>query len=255
MTQSVVKAMPEAKDKVFVALDVSTAAEALELVLKLGDCTRMFKIGSQLFTAAGPDLVREIVASGAKIFLDLKYHDIPNTVGAAAAAAARLGVFMFNVHAAGGREMMRRAMDEATKAATSIGRERPLVIAVTMLTSADATTLKEIGINREMNDQVASLARLAADSGLDGVVASPLEASLIRKGVERPDFVIVTPGIRPSDTSVNDQKRVMTPAAAIQAGADYLVVGRAITAAKDPLRAAQEVLAEVDNALALTGPK
>jgi orotidine-5'-phosphate decarboxylase len=255
MTQSVVKAMPEAKDKVFVALDVPTAGEARELVRKLSVCTRMFKVGSQLFTAAGPDFVRELVAGGAKVFLDLKYHDIPNTVGAAAAVAARLGVFMFNVHAAGGREMMRRAVDEATEAAKSAGRERPLVIGVTMLTSVDATILEEIGIKREMNEQVASLAQLAANSGLDGVVASPLEASLIRKAVNRPDFVIVTPGIRPAETSTDDQKRVTTPAAAIQAGADYLVVGRAITAAKDPLMAAQKVLAELDSALALIRAK
>ncbi len=244
------KPMTDAKNKMFVALDVPTADEALELVHKLSECTRMFKVGPELFTAAGPAVVREIVSSGAKVFLDLKYHDIPNTVGAAAAAAARLGVFMFNVHAAGGPEMMRRALDEATEAAEAIGHERPLVIAVTMLTSIDAPMLPQLGIGRSMSEQVTSLAILAAETGLDGVVASPLEASLIRQAVNRPQFVIVTPGIRPADTSLDDQKRVMTPAAALKAGADYLVVGRAITAAQDPLLAAQKILAELDTALA-----
>jgi orotidine-5'-phosphate decarboxylase len=242
--------MTDAKNKMFVALDVPTADEALELVHKLSECTRMFKVGPELFTAAGPAVVREIVSSGAKVFLDLKYHDIPNTVGAAAAAAARLGVFMFNVHAAGGPEMMRRALDEATEAAEAIGHERPLVIAVTMLTSIDAPMLPQLGIGRSMSEQVTSLAILAAETGLDGVVASPLEASLIRQAVNRPQFVIVTPGIRPADTSLDDQKRVMTPAAALKAGADYLVVGRAITAAQDPPLAAQKILAELDTALA-----
>ena len=240
----------EAKNRMFVALDVPSADEALELVRKLSGCTRMFKIGSQLFTAAGPALVREIVFSGAKVFLDLKYHDIPNTVGAAAAGAARLGVFMFNVHAAGGMEMMRRALDEAAEAAEAIGHERPLVIAVTMLTSVDAGMLPQIGIGRSMAEQVTSLATLAVEAGLDGVVASPQEATLIRQAVARPQFVIVTPGIRPAETSLDDQKRVLTPAAAIKAGADYLVVGRAITAAKDPLVSTQRILAEIDKALA-----
>lgn len=242
--------MTDAKNKMFVALDVPTADEALELVHKLSDCTPMFKVGPELFTAAGPAVVREIVSSGAKVFLDLKYHDIPNTVGAAAAAAARLGVFMFNVHAAGGTEMMRRALDEATEAAEAIGHERPLVIAVTVLTSIDSPMLPQLGIGRSMSEQVTSLASLAAEAGLDGVVASPLEASLIRQAVDRPQFVIVTPGIRPADTSLDDQKRVMTPAAALKAGSDYIVVGRAITAAEDPLLAAQKILAELDTALA-----
>jgi orotidine-5'-phosphate decarboxylase len=243
--------MTDAKDKLFVALDVPTAEEALELVRRLSGCTRMFKIGSQLFTAAGPALVRDIVSSGAKVFLDLKYHDIPNTVGAAAAGAARLGVFMFNVHAAGGRQMMRQALEQATEAAESIGKERPLVIGVTMLTSIDASMLGEIGVGRSMDEQVTSLARLAAEAGLDGVVASPQEASLVRRVIDRPQFVVVTPGIRPAGSSMDDQKRVMTPSAAIKAGADYLVVGRSITAAKDPLTALQQVLAEIDSASGL----
>jgi orotidine-5'-phosphate decarboxylase len=240
--------MTDSKDKLFIALDVPSAEEALELVRTLRDCTRMFKVGSQLFTAAGPALVRELVSLGLKVFLDLKYHDIPNTVGAAAAGAARLGVFMFNVHAAGGVEMMRRARDQATEAAEAIGHERPLILGVTMLTSIDQATLQQIGVSRSMAEQVRSLAGLAAQAGLDGVVASPQEVSLIRGAVDSPQFLIVTPGIRPADSSMDDQKRVMTPAAAVKAGADYLVVGRAITAAKDPLQAAQQVLSELDSA-------
>jgi orotidine-5'-phosphate decarboxylase len=241
------KAMTDAREKIFIALDVPTAEEALQLAGTLSECTRMFKVGSQLFTAAGPAFVRELVSRGAKVFLDLKYHDIPNTVGAAAAAAARLGVFMFNVHAAGGTEMMSRALHEAGEAAEAIGHERPLVLGVTVLTSIDATTLGQVGVGRSIAEQVTSLARLTAEAGLDGVVASPNEVSLVREAVDRRQFVIVTPGIRPAEASWNDQKRVTTPAAAIKAGADYLVIGRAITAAKDPLLALQKVLAELDS--------
>jgi orotidine-5'-phosphate decarboxylase len=241
--------MMKAKDKMFVALDVDTAAQALDLVRTLSECTDMFKIGMQLFTAEGPDLVRRIVDSGAKVFLDLKFHDIPNTVGAAAAAATRLGVFMFNIHAAGGSPMMRRAVTDASKAAADLGRRPPLIMGVTMLTSADATTLAENAIGRSMGQQVASLAKLAALCGLDGVIASPREVEIIRETVGRPDFQVLTPGIRPHDGANDDQKRVSTPGAAIKAGVDYLVVGRPITAARDPFKAASQILEEIQLAL------
>ncbi len=241
--------MTTAKDKVFVALDVDTAQRALELVESLSECTRMFKVGSQLFTAAGPEIVRQINASGARVFLDLKFHDIPSTVAAAAAAATRLGVFMFNVHAAGGREMMRRAAESASRIAQAMGSERPLILGVTMLTSTDANTMAEIGIARTMEQQVTNLAAITAAAGLDGVVTSPQEAKLIHSAVQRPNFLVVTPGVRPADASMDDQKRVMTPTGAIRAGADYIVVGRPITAAEDPLAAAQKIVEEVERAM------
>jgi len=238
-----------AKDKLFVALDVDTEQRALELVRTLSQWTSMFKVGSQLFTAAGPDIVRKIVDSGAKVFLDLKFHDIPNTVAAAAAEATRLGVFMFNVHAAGGREMMRRALDASSEVAGKTGSKRPLVIGVTMLTSADSQLLADIGINRSMAEQVARLARMSAASGLDGVVASPHEVRLIRASLDSSEFVVVTPGVRPTDVSLGDQKRVMTPAEAIKNGANYLVVGRPITGASDPVKVTRQILTEVETAL------
>jgi orotidine-5'-phosphate decarboxylase len=240
----------KANNRMFVALDVPAASQALELVRALSSCTRMFKIGSQLFTAEGPELVRKIVASGARVFLDLKFHDIPNTVGAAAAEAARLGVFMFNVHAAGGHEMLRRAVERSSETAEAAGHEKPRVLGVTMLTSADASTLTENGITRSMDQQVASLAKLTADCGLDGVVTSPHEVGVIRSAVSREGFLVVTPGIRPADKSADDQKRVMTPTGAIKAGADYIVVGRAITTARDPAEAATRILKEIEGALA-----
>jgi len=241
--------MSEAKDRLFVALDVDTAEQALELVSALSECTQRFKVGSRLFTAAGPAVVRKIVASGADVFLDLKFHDIPNTVAAAAAAATRLGLFMFNLHVSGGREMMSRAVESASQVAAKEGVRPPLVIGVTVLTSTDENTLREIGIAASMEEQVLSLASMSAAAGLDGVVASPREARLIRTAIDRPGFVIVTPGIRPAEASNDDQKRVMTPVEAISAGADYLVVGRPITAAQDPISACRKVITEIKGAL------
>ena len=237
-----------ANNSLIVALDVETAAEARELFRALKDVAGMFKIGSQLFTAAGPGLVREIVAAGGRIFLDLKFHDIPNTVAAAGVEATRLGVSIFNVHALGGGEMMRRTAEAVAETARREGIERPSVIAVTVLTSADSATLAEVGIEREAEEQVGRLARLAAQCGLDGVVASPHEVALIRRGVKSPGFLIVTPGVRPSGSAPDDQKRVMTPAEAVRAGADYLVVGRAILKAPDPARAARQISEEMDKA-------
>jgi|SRR5882724_25704 len=244
------KELMEAKDKLFVALDVEGGDEALRLVTTLSGYTRRFKVGSQLFTAAGPDVVRKIVAAGAQVFLDLKFHDIPTTVAAAAAEATRLGVFMFNLHAAGGREMIVRAVESASEAAMKSGQEPPLVLGVTVLTSTDSRTLQETGIARSVEEQVLGLARLSAEAGLNGVVASPREARLIRASIDQPGFVIVTPGIRPTEASKDDQKRVMTPLEAIRAGADYLVVGRPITAASDPISAVQQIISEIEGSLA-----
>ena len=235
-----------AKEKLIVALDVENAQRARELVSILRDQIGMFKIGSQLFTLAGPDIVREIVKSGARVFLDLKFHDIPNTVAAAGVAATQLGVSIFNVHAAGGSEMMRRTVDAVSQVAAREGIPRPSVIAVTMLTSMDETVLSEIGLHSTCEDQVRTLAQLAEASGMDGVVASPREVSLIRTNVRRTPFLIVTPGVRPAGAVPNDQKRVSTPAQAIKMGADYLVIGRPITAATDPAGAARQIAQDME---------
>lgn len=238
-----------AADKLIIALDVETEERAREIFTSLRGQAGMFKIGSQLFTAAGPRIVREIVAAGARVFLDLKFHDIPNTVAAASREAARLGVALFNVHAAGGSEMMRRAAEATAEVSAREGLARPRVIAVTVLTSSDRATLAEMGIAASEAEHVASLARLAARSGLDGVVASPHEIRLVRETVERDDFLIVAPGVRPAHVANDDQKRVMIPAEAIRAGADYLVVGRAVLNAPDPSRAVAEIVGEMEQAL------
>lgn len=232
-------------NKLIIALDVDSAQKARELFSSLREIAGMFKIGMQLFTAAGPSIVCDIVDAGSRVFLDLKYHDIPNTVAAAGVEAARLGVSIFNVHAAGGREMMRRTADAVTAVSEREGLARPKVIGVTLLTSADAQVLQEIGVTNSPQQQVIALAQLSAESGLDGVVASPLEVSAIRVAVAREGFLIVTPGVRPAGSTAHDQKRLMTPAAAICAGSDYLVVGRPIIDAPDPVLAAREILLEI----------
>jgi orotidine-5'-phosphate decarboxylase len=237
-------------NKLIVALDVETASEALGLVSMLKGVAGMFKIGSQLFTATGPDLVREIVNSGERVFLDLKFHDIPNTVAAAGVEATRLGVSIFNLHAAGGSEMMRRTVASVAKCADSEGLTRPLVIAVTVLTSANETTLAEVGHTDAPADLVRRFALLAESSGLDGVVASPLEVGIVRSTVKKSGFVVVTPGIRPQGSAHSDQKRVTTSYEAISSGADYIVVGRPIIEARDPARAAQQVIDEMEAAAA-----
>ncbi len=235
--------------KLIVALDVDSATKALEMVQILRGIVGMFKIGSQLFTAAGPGLVRDIVNSGEKVFLDLKFHDIPNTVAAAGVEAARLRVSIFNVHAAGGTEMMRRTADAVSECVIKEGLTLPKVIAVTVLTSANETTLAEIGFNAGPEEMVRRFAALAASSGMDGVVASPNEVGLIREVVRNPGFIIVTPGVRPASAPSGDQKRVTTPREAIAAGADYLVVGRPILSATDPARAAKQIVEEMQSAL------
>jgi orotidine-5'-phosphate decarboxylase len=233
--------MEAAKNRLVVALDVETADRAIELVHQLRDCVGMFKIGAQLFTAAGPSIVRRIIDDGGAVFLDLKYHDIPNTVAAAGVEAARLGVAMFNMHALGGSEMMRRSADAVTNVSQRERLRRPLMLAVTILTSANAATMGEIGLPRTPAEQVTKLAMLAEASGMDGVVASPEEVQLIRSSVNRKDFVVVTPGVRPSGAARHDQKRVMTPAEALRGGSDYVVIGRPIIEAPDPVMAAREI--------------
>jgi orotidine-5'-phosphate decarboxylase len=233
------------RSKLIVALDVETSARALELVSALRGLVGMFKVGMQLFTAAGPGLVREIIDSGERVFLDLKYHDIPNTVANAGVEAARLGVSIFNIHASGGREMMIRTAGAVSDCAEREGIARPKVIAVTLLTSADQETLAELGVNRTPEEQVGQLARLAAASGMDGVVASPREIAVVRSVVSKPGFLVVTPGVRSLDGELNDQRRITTAAEAIAAGADYIVVGRPILEAKDPARAAQAMIGEM----------
>jgi orotidine-5'-phosphate decarboxylase len=226
---------------ILVALDVSSAREALAMADTLRGTVGGYKVGSQLFTAEGPDIVRALTMRGDKVFLDLKFHDIPNTVAGAITSAGRLGAWMMNVHACGGPAMMGAAREAADRVAAG-GAPRPIVIAVTVLTSMDTATLNSVGVNRSPLDQVVHLARMAQESGLDGVVASPLETAAIRMACG-PDFLIVTPGIRggTAGEAKNDQSRTMTPAEAVQAGASYLVVGRPITGASDPHTAARQI--------------
>ena len=237
------------KEKLILALDVDTADRALALFEELRDVVGMFKIGSQLFTAAGPQIVRDIVSQGGQVFLDLKFHDIPNTVAAAGIEATRLGVSIFNIHASGGVEMMKRTADAVAETAAREGLKRPKVIAVTLLTSMDDAALGEIGIDTAAKQLVTHFARAASDSGLDGVVASPQEIKLIRAAVAQSNFLIVTPGIRSASDAADDQRRTMTAVEAVRAGADYLVVGRPITAAVDRVDAARRVVSQMTEAL------
>lgn len=239
-----------AKDKLIIALDVVTPAKALDLVKRLHSVAGMFKIGSTLFTIAGPQIVRDIMALDSKIFLDLKFHDIPHQVAGAARAAAELGVSLFTIHASGGSEMMRRAVDSVNEVGSKSGT-RAKVLAISVLTSIDANILSEIGVSSSPSESVQRLVRLAKDAGVDGVVASPQEIQTIRSLFSNPEFLLVTPGIRPSTNAPEDQKRVATPAAAIAAGASYLVVGRPITGAPDPVAAADAIVTEMQEGEAL----
>ena len=238
-----------AMDKLLVALDVESGARALELVSELRSVVGGFKVGSRLFTLEGPLLVRTIVESGARVFLDLKFHDIPNTVAQAVDSAVQSGAWMINVHASGGIPMMQAAGDAGRSAAARLGRPAPLLIAVTVLTSMDEETLREVGVQRPLREHVMALARMTQQAGLDGVVASPQETAAIRAACGR-EFAIVTPGIRGASagTERNDQSRTMGPAEAVEAGASYIVVGRPIIAATDPRQAAEAIAAELKRA-------
>jgi len=238
-----------AKDKLIVALDVNTADRGLQLVAELRESVGMFKIGMQLFTAAGPDLVRQIISRGGRVFLDLKYHDIPNTVCLAGIEATRLGVSIFNVHASGGREMMQRTAAAVAETAQRENLPRPSVIAVTLLTSIDTATLKELAIDDAPPSIVSRLALLAQEAGLDGVVASAQEIPTIRRTVSQSDFLIVTPGMRNATAVSDDQRRTTSIAEAIKTGSDYVVVGRPILNAPDPGQAARQIVAEIAAAL------
>ena len=234
-----------AKDKLIIALDVDTPTKALDLVKQLHSVAGMFKVGAQLFTAAGPQIVRDILNHDSKVFLDLKFHDIPHQVAGAARSAAELGVSLFTIHASGGSEMMKRAVDSVNEVEAKTGW-RSSVLAISVLTSIDQTILAEIGVPSTLSESVLRLVKLAEASGVDGVVASPQEIESIRRTVSNPEFLVVTPGIRPAINEAEDQKRVATPSAAIAAGASYLVVGRPITGATDPLAAAHKILAEMN---------
>jgi orotidine-5'-phosphate decarboxylase len=229
----------EARDRLIVALDVPNAVEACKLAGQIGEAAGTFKVGKQLFTAEGPQVVRDLVASGRKVFLDLKFHDIPNTVAGAVAAAAQLGVSMLTVHTSGGSRMLKAAVEAAGSG--------PMVLAVTVLTSLNDADMAEIGISGRVGEQALRMAALARSCRCPGIVVSPNEAAAIRRELGT-GFAIVTPGIRPAGSQAGDQARVATPADAIRAGATYLVVGRPITGDQDPAAAARVVLAEIDEA-------
>jgi orotidine-5'-phosphate decarboxylase len=227
------------RDRLIVALDVSSASEAQRIVTAVGGSATTFKVGKQLFTAEGPAIVRDLVDSGRKVFLDLKFHDIPNTVAGAVSEAAKLNVSMLTVHASGGSKMLKAATD-----ASSQSSAKPLILAVTVLTSLNDADLQEQGITAGVQTQVLRLAGIALQAGCGGVVASAHEASHLRQTLGT-GFAIVTPGVRPAGTDAGDQARVVTPKDAIKAGATYIVVGRPITSAADPATAAASILTEI----------
>ena len=239
-----VRARKSMKDRLIVALDVDSLDEVKKLVGILAQEVGMFKIGKQLFTCAGPQAVRLVQELGGEIFLDLKFHDIPNTVAKAAIEATRLGVKMFNVHASGSLEMMRQTVKEVRRVCRQEKRRRPIMLAVTVLTSLNQEDLERVGVNQKVAAQVVRLALLTKEAGMDGVVASPQEVSAIREACG-PRFVIVTPGIRPASADHNDQQRVMTPQDAVRSGVDYIVVGRPIVEAKDLVAAARAIVADM----------
>jgi orotidine-5'-phosphate decarboxylase len=234
----------EPKCRIIVGLDFADASAALRVVDRLDPQLCAVKIGKELFTAEGPAIVRECVERGYRVFLDLKFHDIPNTVANACAAATRLGVWMLNVHAAGGAAMLRAAREAVDRAAKAGGREPPMLIGVTVLTSLTAADLSAVGVNDEPAAQVTRLARLAQSSGLDGVVCAAHEARMLRASCG-PAFKLVTPGIRPAGSDANDQARIATPEDAVRSGADYLVIGRPIAQAADPRRALESIHASI----------
>ena len=237
------------RERLILALDVDDLERVKALVTLLDSKVGMFKVGKQLFTHAGPQAVKLIQGMGGEVFLDLKFHDIPNTVAKAAIEATRLGVKMFNVHASGSLEMMHLTVREVSRVCRQEGLRRPIMLAVTVLTSLNKSDLQRVGVDGEVADQVIRLALLTRQAGMDGVVASPQEVASIRAACGR-RFIIVSPGVRPQRAKRNDQRRVMTPEEAIRAGADYIVVGRPIMEAKDPMRAAQEIITEMERGAA-----
>lgn len=236
-------------ERIIVALDVETSGQAIDLISALRGEVGMFKIGKRLFTAEGPDLVSKITRSGYKVFLDLKYHDIPNTVADACVEAVILGASIINMHACGGRKMMTMAREAVWRHCESNRMKAPLLIGVTVLTSHDDESMNETGVPGTVLDQVINLAQLSRECHLDGVVASPKELGEIRRHVgPSGEFIVVTPGIRPAGDDVNDQKRVTTPYDAIRMGADYIVVGRPIIGKDDPAQAARAIAREIETA-------
>lgn len=235
----------EPRERIILALDVSEYEDAIDLVRTFRGHTDIFKIGSELFTSVGPRIIKEIHLMGKKVFLDLKFHDIPNTVAKSAVAAAKLGVFMFNVHTLGGFAMMKHAAETLSRFSLEQNMDRPRLIGVTMLTSINQDALRdELGVTVRMKTQVKHLAGLAQRAGLDGVVASPEDAEMVRSRFGK-GFLIVTPGIRPSWAAMDDQKRALTPRKALQQGADYLVIGRAVTSQPDPIGALMRIHEEI----------
>jgi len=228
------------KDKIIIALDVNTLKEEERLLDILSPHVQVFKIGMELFYSCGFKAIELVKKYDRDIFLDLKFHDISNTVYAASKTAVKFGVFMLNVHASGGIDMMKKAVEGAEEESEKLGISRPKILGVTVLTSLDSEALKKTGINKSPEEQVLNLSRLAKEAGLDGVVASPEEISAIRKAMGK-DFLIVTPGVRPEGSDSGDQKRVATPKEAFQRGADYIVIGRPVTKAKDPVRVIQSI--------------
>lgn len=233
------------RERLIVALDVDDLERVKESVKLLAGEVGMFKVGKQLFTHAGPQAVKLIQEMEGDVFLDLKFHDIPTTVAKAAIEATRLGVKMFNVHASGSLEMMRLTAREVTRVCRQENLRKPLMLAVTVLTSLNKSDLEKVGVDGEVADQVIRLALLTKEAGMDGVVASPQEVAAIRGACGR-RFIIVSPGVRPEKGKRNDQRRVMTPEEAIRAGVDYIVVGRPIMEAKNPLTAAREIISEME---------
>jgi len=233
------------RNPIIAALDVPTAGAALKLVQQLAPVVGAFKVGKELFVSDGPEMVRKIRACDVPVFLDLKFHDIPNTVARAVTAAAQLDVQMLTIHASGGREMMRAAEQAAQETAKRLGRAPPLVLGVTILTSLDSNELAEIGMNANVGHQVERLASLAVRAGLRGLVCSPLEVAGLRSIIPA-GMQLVTPGIRPAEEKQDDQKRTLSPPEALAAGADWLVIGRPICAAQDPRAAAEKILASLD---------
>jgi orotidine-5'-phosphate decarboxylase len=233
------------KEKLIIALDVSDAKQAMIIVDMLGDYAGVFKVGFELFVSAGPKVVEDIHNKGKKVFLDLKFHDIPNTVTKAALAASRLGVYMFNVHTSGGLDMMKRCRDSVAELCFKENIQRPKIVGVTVLTSLDNGVLKnELSVSHGIKTHVKHLALLAQKAGLDGVVASPHEISMIKQHCGK-GFLVVTPGIRPSWVPPDDQKRTATPKEALKNGADYIVMGRGILKQEDPIKALELISLEI----------